>query len=217
MYFPIRAGFLQRTSAGCRPSTTSPSRSARARRSGSWASPVAASARPAGRASCAVRADRRHGQFEGVDLAKLDGDDLRRMRREMQIIFQDPYASLDPRMTVGSHHRRAARDPRPGRRAGQARARRGAARAWSVSTRASPTATRTSSRAASGSASASPARSRSSPSFIVCDEPISALDVSIQAQVLNLLDGAAGAARPDLPVHRPRPVGGRAHLATASR
>ena len=63
-------------------------------------------------------------KFDGVDLTSVSADDLRRMRRRMQIIFQDPYSSLNPRMTVGVDHLRADRHPQ---------ARQGQGTRWSAS------------------------------------------------------------------------------------
>ena len=125
--------------------------------------------------------------FDGKDISKISGKELKQFRKDMQMIFQDPYASLNPRMTVGEiikepmiihniYDNDEQREKRvvelleivglkpdhirryPAEFSGGQRQRIGIAHALAVN-----------------------------PKFIVCDEPISALDVSIQAQVINLL------------------------------
>ena len=125
--------------------------------------------------------------FEGEDLTNLPDAALRRVRRKMQMIFQDPFSSLDPRMTVGD----TVAEPMLVHRLANASERREKVAELFRLVRLDP-----------GMASRYPhefsggQRQRigvaralaASPSFIVCDEPVSALDVSIQAQIVNLLE-----------------------------
>jgi oligopeptide/dipeptide ABC transporter ATP-binding protein len=129
--------------------------------------------------------------FEGADLSKLKGGDLRRQRSRMQMIFQDPYASLNPRMNVGA----IVSEPLEIHGVGDGASRRERVRELLATVGLDPSFAVRYPHEFSGGQRQRIGVARAlavNPDLIVADEPISALDVSIQAQIINLLERLQG-------------------------